>query len=92
MRPCQRSPVHVLRQVGQTVVAQVQQLQAVHPQGADGDRGEPVLCDVEVNHLLEAAQLTEVRATSSISCDIITPPIAPVLTRLNVHIISIFTF
>lgn len=55
-------PVHVLRQVGETVVAQVQQAQAAHPQGTDGDGHEPVLRNVQVNQLLQAAELP---ATSS---------------------------
>lgn len=63
----QRSPVHVLRQVAQTVVAQVQQLQPLHPQGADGDGDEPVLRYVQVHQPLQAAQLPAV--TPSVSAE-----------------------
>lgn len=53
----QRVPVHVLWQVSQTVVAQVQEEQAAHPQGTDRDRYKPVLRDVQVNQLPQATQL-----------------------------------
>lgn len=61
----QRSPVHVLWQVGQTVVAEVQQLQAAHPQGTDGDGHETVLRDVQMSQQLEVAQLPNTERESA---------------------------
>lgn len=39
------------------VVAEIQQLQAGHPQSTDGDGDEAVLRDVQVDHLFQAAEL-----------------------------------
>lgn len=47
------------------VVAEIQQLQASHPQCTDGDGDEPVLRDVQVDQLLQAAELwTEINPLS----------------------------